>query len=158
MKKNISAKRVFKIFGIVFGAVLAFVGIVVGVMAIMGKFKTPVVYPTELIFLENDKIVIAKETYDATAEPKDDLFDIYSFELTGLNSSAEHEVNKKNCYIWFYENVGANLITLCDEFGVFSLFFIFFNKIFGILNIFPFLICWCSILLYFNEVLFDFKF
>ncbi|MBQ8615820.1 MAG: hypothetical protein IJ415_04565, partial [Clostridia bacterium] len=118
MKKNISAKRVFKIFGIVFGAVLAFVGIVVGVMAIMGKFKTPVVYPTELIFLENDKIVIAKETYDATAEPKDDLFDIYSFELTGLNSSAEHEVNKKNCYIWFYENVGANLITLCDEFGV----------------------------------------
>ena len=57
--KKFSAKRVFAIFGIVFLGVAAFAGAVFGVLALMGKFKTPIVYPTELVFLDNDKIVVA---------------------------------------------------------------------------------------------------
>lgn len=118
------AKRIFKIMGIVFGAVLGFVGIVIGVMAAMGKFKTPVVFPTGLEFLENDVVVIQGNTYNPLVDWETQFADednrptIQSFVLTGTNKDAKHEVNKKDCYIWFYETVGEDLITLCDENGV----------------------------------------
>ena len=113
--KKISAKRVFAIIGIVFGSVAAFVGAVVGVMAAMGKFKTPVVFPTELVFLNNDFITIENIPYDTEIgweaqfkEVEETLRpEIKSFTLQGLNSGSKHEVNMRNCYVWFYQNVGV---------------------------------------------------
>lgn len=110
-KSLISAKRVFAIIGIVMGSVLAFVGAVFGVMAAMGKFKTPQVYPTHLQF-ETEKVIVAGNAYGDPAVKAD----IYSFQLSGSNASAKHEVNKKVCYIWFEK--GSDLITLCDANGV----------------------------------------
>lgn len=115
--KKFSAKRVFAIFGIVFLGVAAFAGAVLGVMALMGKFKTPIVYPTELVFLDNDRIVIEGQTYNPAMPWNEQLLQVYKIELEGTNSSEEHPVNQKDCYIWFYQNVGSNLITLCNAEG-----------------------------------------
>ena len=54
-----SVKRVFAIIGIVIGCVTAFVGGVLGVMALMGKFKTPVVKPEKIYFKK--KMIFWKE-------------------------------------------------------------------------------------------------
>ncbi len=97
-------KQVFKIIAIVLGCVTAFVGAVVGVMALMGKFKTPTVPPEELIFIDDELEIIDMGETD----------DIFSFTLTGL-SKQEHEVNQKDCKIWFVE--GGDLITLCNQNG-----------------------------------------
>lgn len=105
-------KRVFAIIGIVVGSVAAFVGAVVGVMAAMGKFKTPIVYPTHLEFLNNDEVVIENIPFSLTGTEEPTL---YYFELQGTNVGSEHPVNKNVCYIWFDKNVGSDLITLCDE-------------------------------------------
>ena len=42
-------KKIFIVIGIVVGSVAVFTGGVLGVMAAMGKFKTPVVYPDALV-------------------------------------------------------------------------------------------------------------
>ena len=114
-------KRVFAIIGIVLGSVAAFVGAVFGVMAAMGKFKTPVVYPTQLDFLNNDQVVIERVAFntelDWDKQGEGVKPDIYTITLQGTNSTQKHDVNKNNCFIWFENNVGANLITLCDENG-----------------------------------------
>ena len=123
--KKVSAKRIFAIIGIVLGSVTAFVGAVFGVMAAMGKFKTPVVYPTQLVFLNNDHIVIERQTYDPEIDWEEQFNkednnpdpSIESIMLEGLNPGSEHAVNRKNCYLWFYENIGVDLITLCDKEG-----------------------------------------
>ena len=106
-------KKIFKIFGIVFGSVLAFVGGVFGVMAAMGKFKTPILYPEVLMFVDEEQMIIAGipngiENEDPT---------IYHFVLQGTNSNTKYEVNRKTCYLWFSDNIGSDLITLCDERG-----------------------------------------
>lgn len=105
-------KKIFAIIGIVVGSVTAFVGAVLGVMAAMGKFKTPIVWPQVLEFVNNDQVVIAGVPNGLGDEPT-----IHSFMLKGKNSSSKHDVNKTVCYIWFENNIGADLITLCDENG-----------------------------------------
>jgi len=110
------AKRIFKITGIVLGVVIAFVGAIVGVLALMGKLKTPDVEPDVLRFESDIRIIDTyKQLDDYTTN------DLYSFVLTGTNSKeefADYEVNQTNCDIWFVGNVGSNLIQLCDENGV----------------------------------------
>ncbi|MBQ4267396.1 MAG: hypothetical protein IJB93_04310, partial [Clostridia bacterium] len=114
-------KKIFKVIGLVLASVIGFTGAVVGVLAIMGKFKTPDVYP-DVLFFENNEMVVIDEYIPLDKYTKDDL---YSFVLTGTNSTedyAEFDVNKKTCYIWFADdenntNVGANLIQLCDSEG-----------------------------------------
>ena len=105
-------KRIFITIGAVMGAVLAFVGAVLGVLAIMGKFKTPVVRPEDLFF-ENQEQVIVAQYHD-----KDGNEILYSFELKGVNKTyKDFEVNHKTCYLRFYNNIGDDLITLCDAEG-----------------------------------------
>lgn len=106
-----SVKRVFAIIGIVVGCITAFVGGVIGVMAAMGKFKTPVVKPEKIYFKNPEQVVVAQYKDD---KGKDVL---YSFMLVGENSSIDHEVNVKDCYIWFKDNTGVDLIELCDKNG-----------------------------------------
>lgn len=114
-------KKVFAIIGIVLGSVAAFVGAVFGVMAAMGKFKTPVVYPTQLEFLNNDQVVIERVAFDTERDwdkqGEGVQPNIYTLTLKGSNSKEKHSVNKQKCYLWFEGNVGSNLITLCDENG-----------------------------------------
>jgi len=120
MSKKISVKKVFAIIGIVFGVGIAFVGVVAGVLALMGKFKTPVVYPKELHFLNDGHVVVEEVPYDVRyswdQQPKDPT--IFSVDLVGKNSKAEHGVNKTKCYVWFADNVGSKLIKLCTEDGI----------------------------------------
>lgn len=106
-----SVKRVFAIIGIVLGAVTAFVGAVLGVMAAMGKFKTPVVKPEKIYFENAEQVIVAQY--------KDDLGKdvIYSFMLKGENNSIDYDVNVKDCFIWFEKGVGEDLIQLCDKDG-----------------------------------------
>ena len=106
-----SVKRVFAIIGIVVGCITAFVGGVIGVMALMGKFKTPVVKPEKLYFENPEQVVVAQYKDD---EGKDV---IYSFNLKAENNSIDHEVNVKECFIWFEKGVGEELIQLCDKDG-----------------------------------------
>jgi len=106
-----SVKRVFAIIGIVIGCVTAFVGGVLGVMALMGKFKTPVVKPEKLYFENPEQVVVAQYKDD---DGKDV---IYSFNLKAENNSIDHEVNVKDCFIWFEKGVGEDLIQLCDKDG-----------------------------------------
>ncbi len=124
--RKITAKKVFAIIGIVLGSVTAFVGAVVGVMAAMGKFKTPIVFPTELVFLNQDQIVVETVPYDTgktweeqfkEIEEGDPTPAIKSIMLQGNNPSSEHAVNQKKCYIWFEQNIGVDLITLCNKEG-----------------------------------------
>lgn len=97
-------RKIFTVLGIVIGAVVGLFGGTAGVLALMGKFKTPVVYAEVLEFENNNQVVIA------------DSEKIYSFMLNGANPNEEHEVNQKDCKIWFIE--GSNLIQLCDKDGV----------------------------------------
>jgi len=106
-----SVKKVFAIIGIVVGCVAAFVGGVFGVMAAMGKFKTPVVKPEKLYFETPEQVIVA-EYYD---KDKNDV--LYSFTLVGENDSVDHPVNVKDCYIWFEDDIGEDLIELCDKDG-----------------------------------------
>ncbi len=123
------AKRIFKVIGIVLASVLGFVGGMVGVLAIMGKFKTPVVYPKQLVFAEPEMIIEDYNNYeldqgtnlylsvDKTENVNGEVVTnkgIYSFTLTGV-SGEDHEVTKKDCLLTITS--GANLIQLCDENG-----------------------------------------
>ncbi len=104
-------KKIFKITGIVTASVLAFVGVVFGILAAMGKFKTPIVFPSQLQFVESEQTVIltGKENGSAGREYK-------SFILTGISNS-EHAVNQRVCFITF--DKGVELIELLDsEFNV----------------------------------------
>ena len=104
-------KKIFKVVGIVLAAALAFIGVVVGIMAIRGKFKTKNIYPTELIFVDDE--IDAVNYYDNS---------IHSFTITGLSSN-DKKVNKTNCYIYFVDRVngqnfyGEDLIMLCQKDG-----------------------------------------
>ena len=99
-------KKIFAIIGIVLASVLVFAGAVFGIMALMGKFDEPEVYPVRLQFENNEQTIV----YDS-ANP--DFR--YSFVLNGYSDS-EYEVNRKNCYIYFED--GSNLITLYNADGV----------------------------------------
>lgn len=101
-------KKVFAIIGIVLGGVAVFVGAVFGVMALMGKFKTPDIYPSSLSFVESEQTIVYRQ---------DELDELHTFVLNGFSNS-ENEVNHKTCYIYFYNNIGSDLITLCDANGV----------------------------------------
>lgn len=101
---------IFKIIGIVTASVLAFVGGVVGVMALMGKFRVPVLHPETLNFSYNELVIDPGEGY---ANP--DL-QLYSFDIIATNSNTEHEVNQKNVHLWF-DGFGSDLIELCDAEG-----------------------------------------
>ena len=84
-------KKIFAIIGIVLASVLVFAGAVFGIMALMGKFDEPEVYPVRLQFENNEQTIV----YDS-ANP--DFR--YSFVLNGYSDS-ESELNRKNCYIYF---------------------------------------------------------
>lgn len=101
-------KKIFSVIGIVVASVLVFVGAVFGVMALMGKFKTPEVRPDRLTFVDNEQTIVYREQ---------DSEKIYSFVLNGFSDNQEYEVNQKDCYIYFVDNIGADLITLCNEKG-----------------------------------------
>ena len=62
------AKKIFAIIGIVLGVALAFAGAVIGIMALMGKFKTPDVFPDELLFTESEIVVV--DEYDEDNQQK----------------------------------------------------------------------------------------
>ena len=120
--KKISAKRVFAIIGIVMASVVGFIGAVVGVLAVMGKFKTPVVFPTVLEFEITEETIIERKTFDLELFKEDGDWEaqeatIYSFKLTGENPNEDHAVNQKDCYIWFNNISSSTLITLCDSKG-----------------------------------------
>ena len=101
-------KKIFAIIGIVLGGVAVFAGAVFVVLALMGRFRTPDVYPSSLMFMESEQTVVYRQ---------DELDQLHTFVLNGF-SNDENEVNHKTCYIYFYNNIGSNLITLCDENGV----------------------------------------
>ena len=109
--------------GVAFGVVFGFAGAVFGVMAAMGKFKTPIVYPTVLVFANPEQVVIEGKTYDPTLDWETQFADpenrpkIDYFILSGTNPDFTHEVNKTKCYLWFEDSSSASLITLCDEAG-----------------------------------------
>ena len=73
-------KKIFKVIGIVLASVFGFTGAVLGVMALMGKFKTPDVYPDVLVFQQNEIVVID----EYIALDKYEKSDLYSFTLTGI--------------------------------------------------------------------------
>lgn len=106
-----SVKRVFAIIGIVVGCITAFVGGVLGVMAIMGKFKTPEVRPEKIYFENPEQVVVAQYKDDNNNDV------INYFILKGENSSYDVDVNIKDCLIWFENGVGEDLIILCDKNG-----------------------------------------
>ena len=121
--KGISTKKVFKVIGIVLASALGFVGAVIGVMAAMGKFKTPIVYPTVLEFAVTEQTIIETKTFNPKLKNPDGSIawegqfqdaqkapQIYSFELNGTNPNSEHEVNKTSCYLWFENITGKDLI------------------------------------------------
>lgn len=103
------AKRIFKVIGIVLASIVGFIGAVVGVLAIMGKFKKPVVYPKQLVFADQEMIIVDNNEYEDNLSKK-----IFSFELKGL-SGDEQEVTEKNCLLTI--NSGSSLIQLCDVEG-----------------------------------------
>lgn len=103
-------KKIFVIIGIVFGAVAAFTGSVFGVMALMGKFETPVVYPDQVYFADD-----TGKRLDEHMIVEDDQ--IFSFNIVGTTSNTEYGVNHDDCYLWFENNTGFDLIELCDENG-----------------------------------------
>lgn len=99
--------RIIKVIAIVLGGVTAFTLAVFGVMALMGKFKTPIVEPETLAFtIENTELI---KNSDNSNKPYNG-----SFVLTGTSTS-EHEVNQTKCYISFVS--GNELLTLCDVNG-----------------------------------------
>lgn len=106
-------KRIFKVIGIVLASVLGFTGCVVGVLAIMGKFKKPVVYPKQLIFAETEMMIVDTNEYEGDAGEKFSKT-IYSFQLNGTADEGK-TVTEKNCLLTIKQ--GADLIALCDESG-----------------------------------------
>ena len=100
-------KKVFAIIGVILGSVIALAGAVIGVMAAMGKFKEPIVYPKSLIFEQGEIVVDSTGVEFGTKK-------IQSFVLTGVGSGS-NKVNKKTCYISFEK--GNGIITLCDKLG-----------------------------------------
>ncbi len=123
------AKRIFKVIGIVLASIFGFTGCVVGVLAIMGKFKKPVVYPQQLVFAEQELMIEDYNNYEndaatgldlsvdktETENNQDVLYKgIYSFTLTGL-SGGDQDVTEKECTLTITS--GSNLIQLCDENG-----------------------------------------
>ncbi len=101
-------KRVFKIVGIVIGAVAVLAGAIFGVMALMGKFRNDPVYPEALSF-ENATLTVE---YD-----EDNPNKLYSFTILGT-TSADAEVNQTKCYVRPLNTFGnQTLITLCDSNG-----------------------------------------
>ncbi len=116
-------KRIFRMIGIVLCSVFGFTGAVFGVMALMGKFKTPVIYPTVLGFEVDEQVVVERKTFNTEVdwesqfENVDAAPTIESFILSGRNPKFEEEVNKRDCYIWFDDAASSNLITLCNKYG-----------------------------------------
>ncbi len=113
-------KRIFAIIGIVLGSVTVFAGAVFGVLALLGKFKTPVVYPTVLSFEHEEIMVLEKVPFDTSDNALDfgeQNASIYSFKLIGSNPDEKHAVNQKDCYLWFVDSEDAKLITLCEKNG-----------------------------------------
>lgn len=112
-------KKIFAIIGIVCGSVAVFCGAVFGVMALMGKFKTPVIYPTTLNFEQTEITVIQGAVYDTEKElsAQEDKPTIHEFKLVGLNPDFDRPVNQTECYVWFKNSEGPKLITLCDVNG-----------------------------------------
>ena len=106
-------KRIFKVIGIVLASVLGFTGCVVGVLAIMGKFKKPVVYPKQLIFAETEMMIVDTNEYEGEVGEKFSKT-IYSFQLNGI-ADEDKTVTEKNCLLTIKQ--GADLIALCDETG-----------------------------------------
>lgn len=104
-------KRIFAVIGVVLGTVVAFSGAVFGVLALMGKFKTPEVPPKNLMFEKSEMVVVSVGNNVA------DGSEIFSYKLIATNDEFDHPVNKPTCYVWFVDNVGSNLITLCDKNG-----------------------------------------
>lgn len=119
--KGVLRRKILRMVGIAFAIVFGFSGAVIGVMAAMGKFKTPTVYPTNLEFEIAEQIVVEGKTFnpeidwEVQFEDEDNRPKIESFVLRGTNSKYDHEVNRKKCELWFTE--GSDLITLCDEDG-----------------------------------------
>ncbi len=101
-------KKIFKVIAIVLASIIVFVGAVFGIMALMGRFRTPDVYPNRLEFIEDEQTIV----YSDSNQDR-----LYSFVLNGFSDDEEYEVNQKDCYIYFVNNVGADLITLCDQNG-----------------------------------------
>lgn len=93
-------KKVFAIIGIVLGSVAVFVGAVLGVYALMGRFRTPVVYPTRLEFVDSEQTII-----------NDNQNGLYYFILNGYSNN-EYEVNQRTCFIDVLD--GTDLIQLCS--------------------------------------------
>lgn len=101
-------KRVFKIVGIVFGAVAVLAGAIFGVLALMGRFRNDPVYPEALSF-ENTTLTVE---YD-----EDNPNRLYSFTILGT-TSAEAEINQTKCFVRPLNTFGnQTLITLCDSNG-----------------------------------------
>lgn len=95
-------KRILKIVAIVLASTIGFVGAVVGVMALMGKFKKPIVYPDRLSFADAELTIV---DYGDDAS--------HYFVLNGFANDGQ-EVNQKSCYLWFDNGVGEDLITFKD--------------------------------------------
>ena len=106
-----SAKKFFKIIGVVFGSVLVLAGAIFGVMAAMGYFRTDPVYADKLEF-ENAYIRVL---YD-DKKPNE----VHKFKVNGISNSGE-EVNQYSCYLQEYlanyPKQTQSLITLCDQNG-----------------------------------------
>lgn len=103
-------KKIFKIVGIMFASVIGFVGAFFGVMALMGKFDTPIVFPNRLEFVDSEQMIVYNESLEGDNEQW------FSFTLNGFSDSGA-QVNQKNCYVYFDKNTpkGAELITLYDK-------------------------------------------
>ena len=102
-------KRIFAVIGIVLGGALLLLGSIVGVMALMGKFKAPVIYPESLVFQQSELMVDTTNSVKTVNGKK-----LYSFTLTG-SADAEFPVNRTECYIQITK--GRDIITLCNENG-----------------------------------------
>ncbi len=102
-------KRIFAVIGIVLGGALLLLGSIVGVMALMGKFKAPVIYPESLVFQHSELMVDTTNSVKTVNGKK-----LYSFTLTG-SADAEFPVNRTECYIQITK--GRDIITLCNENG-----------------------------------------
>lgn len=103
-------KRIFKTLGIVLAGVIGLVGILVGVMALTGRFKADPIYPARLFF-ESDSLTV---NYDAN-NPNE----LHSFTLTAESDKAK-PVNQRTVYIYLIRQNqvnGENLINITDKDG-----------------------------------------
>ncbi len=103
-------KRIFKVLGIVLAGVFALVGVIVGVLAATGQFRSDPIYPARLFF-EQDVLQIQYDENDSSK--------LYSFRLSAESDKAK-EVNQRTCYISLDRNNQVNnqdLIILTDSKG-----------------------------------------